>query len=534
MQSLLGRIIAIESDDTRHKITFEPLCTLPDRKAPPEHLKNQKLTFERLTQKMPDAREIGEVGGSIVLRTSEARIFLQPLNWLSRRRLSSLSGDFSVELYWWKDETPPNWTARLGGKSTNGAWEKHSFGWSCVVPLRQLSAQFPPAPFDIEFTCGELQRKCTVISNEVPRITAQHETQDTVYSIKNLWLDFTVTPRNGGAVESLYESDPGKGSLGKRKSGRNIGRAGFHFFSRNNRIQHPLDWAGHTDRFRTGWGEWNSMRDVKMEVMGASREANTSRVTMQGEIEDGLRTQFSATLLDDWPLLLMRREFSLHPKKEEKKDEGEPKQPIDEMRLFQTGFRCAVAPDKAASRVWCRADGETVPFSLARENEHQSFWHWKMEEGFALFEQAQRREWLLYFFDPDNAPHLGLWRGPHAATLEPFWAGVPLKPGQSIGSSLGLAAGESGGVNEHGAWVACRAKRDDQWHCALLARCEKANPQANLQAVFSINETQQPVPLTALFLPGIGTVYGATAQFPVNEKSDVFTAELESLQGGVA
>lgn len=526
MQSLLGRIVAIESDDTRHKITFEPLCTLPDRKAPPEHLKNQKLTTAVTT---PDVREVGAVGDSIVLSATNSYYFLHPLRCHSRTA-SKLSDNFWLELYWWKEGTPPNWTARFGHKSISGTWEQGSCQWSSLVPLSQLTTEWPPAPFDIEFTCGELKTKCTILPDKVPNVTLRHETQDTVYRSKNLWLDFTITRRNGGAITSLSESDPGKGSLGKRKSGRNIRRAGFHFPPDKELIQHPLDWGGHSDRFRTGWGEWKEMRDAKMEVVGATREANTSRVTMQGEVEDGLRTQFSATLLDEWPLLLMRREFSLHPKKEEKKDEGEPKQPIDEMRLFQTSFRCAVQPDKKSSRVWCRADGETVPFSLARENEHQSFWHWKMEEGFALFEQAQRREWLLYFFNPDNAPHLGLWRGSHAATLEPFWAGVPLKPGQSIGFSLGLAAGESGGANELGAWVACRAKQDDQWHCALLARCEKAN----LQAVFSINETQQRVPLTALFLPGIGTIYGATAQFPMNEKSDVFKAELESLQGGVA
>lgn len=517
MQSLLGRIVAIESNDTRHKITFEPLCTLPDRKAPPEHLKNQKLTISEDTT---DVREIGEVGDSIVICATNSYYYLHPLRCHSRTLRSLLEFGFYLELYWWKDDTPPNWTARLGHKTISGTWEQGSYQWSSRIELSQLATEWPTTPFDIEFTCGDLKTTCTILPDEVPNVTLRHETMGEIYGMRSRFLSVDITSHGGGAIFEL------RSKTVLHKTQKSLKTSGMHFSrrqGRHNLTHHPLDWRGHTDRFRTGWGEWKEMREVKMEVVGAAREANTSRVTMQGEIEDGLRTQFSVTLLDDWPLLLMRREFSLHPKKEEKKDEAEPKQPIDEMRLFQTGFRCAVQPDKKASRVWCRADGETVPFSLARENEHQDFWHWKMEEGFALFEQVGRKEFLLYFYDTQNAPHLGLWRGPHVATLEPFWAGVPLKPGESTGSSLGLTAGESGGANELGAWVACRARQDNQWQCALLARCFSSN----VEAVFQIGEETQRVPLMPMFLPGIGTVYGAMARFELNDKSEAFETHLK-------
>jgi hypothetical protein len=510
MQSLLGRIVAIESDDTRHKITFEPLCTLPDRKAPPEHLKNQKLTFERHVADVAshgegifhkaftsDTREIGKTGDSIVLTVGESLKFLHPLKF----------GNGTLLLFWWQDDNPPDWTAKANGQTRTGKWvrDESRLLWDAMLSGADFGLP-TQTKFSMEATCGPVKAHHAFWDqfNNTSSVGKFETTHGAESNLQNRFMSVHAVTNNGGAIREIFRSGP-------------------TFLSSYGFIHHPLDWGGHTDRFRTGWDEWKEMRDVKMEVVGAAREANTSRVTMQGEIEEGLRTQFSATLLDDWPLLLMRREFSLHPKKDEKKDDEELKQPIDAMRLFQTGFRCAVAPDKAASRVWCRADGESVPFSLARENEHQSFWHWKMEEGFALFEQEQRREWLMYFFDPDNAPHLGLWRGPHAVTLEPFWAGVPLKPGESTGFSLGLAAGESGGANGMGAWVACRAKQDNQWHCALLARC--FSPEAKV--IFQIGEQTQRVPVMPLFLPGIGTIHGASASFELNDKSDAFEVHLE-------
>ena len=498
MQSLLGRIIALKSDESRHTITIEPLCTLPDRKAPPDHLKNQKLTFER---EVTDAREIGELGDSITLTVKESRKLLRPLSIV--RQPDSLN--FDLTLHWFKDEKPPDWTAQAGNKLWRGGWENEGSFYHAGLDISKRNR--PKTPFEIEVSCADFKVKRTVEPDEPPCITRIHTPYGEEFRAANQWIEVGITPKSGGAITMLWH---------------HYGISN-HFLPLPRLIHHPLDWAGHTDRFRTGWGEWKEMREAKMEVVGAMREANTSRVNMQGEIEDGLRTQFSATLLDDWPLLLTRREFSLHPKKEDKKAEDEFKQPIDEMRLFQSGFRCAVAPDKKSSRVWCRADGETVPFSLARENEHQSFWHWKMEEGFALFEQRGRREWLLYFFDSNNAPHLGLWRGSHVATLEPFWAGVPLKPGESTGFSLGLAAGESGGASDLGAWVACRTIRENQWNCALLARCFLPNAVA----VFQIAEQMQHVALVPMFLPGIGTVYGASARFEMNDKNEAFEAHLE-------
>ena len=505
MQSLLGRIVEICSDQTRHKITIEPLCTLPDRKAPPDHLKGQKLTFER---EVFDIREIGELGDSIVLKYGEAFRFLHPLlfHWNNLWRLNALPNHLSVALIWWKDEAPPRWTARSGSKTISGAWQKEKWGWECSVPLGELIAHGLAKPFEIQFTCGELQRKCTVAPNETSFITQNHEADATFYHLENLWFQTDISPHRAGSIKHLNHSYEGVHSV---------------HFSDSQLIQDPLNNFGHTDRFRSGWGEWNAMREVTLDACGTSREANSSRVTMEGEIEDGLRTQFSATLLDDWPLLLMRRDFSLHAKKEEKKDEL--KQPIDEMRLFQYGFRCAVKPDQKSSRVWCRADGETMTFSLAHENENQAFWHWKIENGWALFEQAARREFLLYFFDAENAPHLGLARGAHFAALEPFWAGVPLKAGDSVGFSLALAAGEIGGANECGAWVVCRTTRNNEWHFALMARLENSD----CDAVFRVGTETKRVPLTALYLPSIGTVHGAKTTFKIAAGQSDFAAFLE-------
>lgn len=489
MQALLGKIIEVAGDGAKHRITFEPLCTLPDRKAPPEHLKGAKLTIER---EVADPREIGERGDSIALTVREAKPFLQPL------AVSTIRGRalITLRLRWCPGDSPPDWVVRAGGKIRSGKWRENpsfhaslqatDFGWQSHETL------------EIEATCGDFKMRAFVTPAQEIFATKIYTARGAAWRLKNAWLSADVTPRSGGALEDLR---------------RNHGGLGY-FQNNDHLIHHPLDWGGHVDRFRSGWGEWNTMRDKTLETGGAAREGASSRVALEGDIEDDLRTQFSATLLDDWPLLLLRRDFFLHAKKDEKKDEkDELKQPIDAMRLFQTGFRCAVRPDQIASRAWCRADGDVMMFSLAQQNEGANFWHWTMEDGFALYEQAARRQWLLYFFDAASRPHLGLWRGPHAATLEPFWPGVPLKPGDSTGFSLGLAAGELGGASESGAWVACRAKQGDEWRCALLGRFKNV-PR---EAVFRLGDNEIKAPLGALLLPGLGTIYAATAPLPEGE-----------------
>lgn len=520
MQALLGRIVEISSDEARHKITIEPLCTLPDRKAPPAWLKDQKLTFERavfrekhepeenkLQAFVSDPREIGEIGDSIALTVGESSKFLQPLVVTPER----------ISLLWWKDETPPNWEVKSNGKKHRGQWtpNESKTHWSAEFQKPDsgvLESSVLEHAFNIEASCGELKAHHAVsfpAYNSTPGAHKFETTNGVLFDLRNRYLSAGITPRSGGGVQALTQ-------LGEPKN---------RFASPSGLIQHPLNWGGHVDAFRTGWGEWNTMRDVKLDVAGTTREAGTSRVTMEGEIEDGLRTQFSATLLDEWPLLLMRRDFFLHEKKDEKKDEKSDalKQPVDAMRLFQTGFRSALSLDVKGSRIWCRENGQTIAFSLPRENQHQTLWHWTMDEGWALFQQSRCHAHLLYFFDPQNAPHLGLWRGPHVAALQPFWPGVPLKPGDSTGFSLGLASGDVGGANEHGAWIACRALQGDELHCAFLARLH--TPGSCI--VYASDTEEKRAPLMPLYLSGLGTVHGAHIKIEKPGDGATFNARLE-------
>jgi hypothetical protein len=113
-------------------------------------------------------------------------------------------------------------------------------------------------------------------------------------------------------------------------------------------------------------------------------------------------------------------------------------------------------------------------------------------------------------------------------TLEPFWAGVPLKSGDSTGFSLGLAAGEIGGASNNGAWIACRTAQNNEQKFALIGRFKTA-PQA---AIFRLGENEVKAPLSAMLLPGIGTIHVATAQMPSDISNNDFTATL-SAEGGL-
>ncbi len=495
MHALLGKIIEVVSDGSHHKVTFEPLCTLPDHKAPPAHLKDQKLSIERET---PDPREIGERGDSIALTVKESLVFLRPLTLLEPEHSTS---EGHLLLRWWKDDTPPEWTVRAGYKILSGAWTRSqgSTHWQAALGADDLKEL--PRPSELEICCGDLKIHHT-LTPAPPFAAKVCKRWGQVHRMESHWLSVDVTPKSGGALASLA-------------SGENTAN---YFFSNPRLIQHPLDRGGHVDRFRTGWGEWNTMRDKTLDSTGATRESGASRVTMQGNLEDDLRTALSATLLDDWPLLLMRRDFFLHAKKDDKKDEL--RQPVDEMRLFQTGFRCAVNP-QPQSRVWCCENGEAISFRLAREHEGEMFWHWTLEDGWVLLSRTAS-EHLLYFFDAQSALHLGLWRGPHVMTLEPFWSGVPLKIGESTGFSLGLAAGEVGGATSNGAWIASRTVQSGEAHGALLGRFKTAPHEV----VFSLGERTVTAPLSALLLPGIGTLHGASARLPESAPGAKFEVRL--------
>jgi hypothetical protein len=113
-------------------------------------------------------------------------------------------------------------------------------------------------------------------------------------------------------------------------------------------------------------------------------------------------------------------------------------------------------------------------------------------------------------------------------TLEPFWAGIPLKPGDSTGFSLGLAAGEIGGTTNNGAWVACRTNHNNEQKFALIGRFKTA-PQ---EVAFRLGEHEATAPLSAMLLPGIGTIHVATTQLPSDSQDQEFTVTLSG-EGGV-
>jgi hypothetical protein len=347
-------------------------------------------------------------------------------------------------------------------------------------------------------------------------------TQGEVHRVENQWYAVDVSAQShGGVISALRERS-----------------RGVDHFRAADVISSRLEYGSHTDRFRTGWGDWSDkMSNLAMAISGTRRQSNgqcgaSTRLSMNGIVDEGegLHTNVSYTFHDEMPLIVLQREYSFTAKKDEKEDPL--KQPIDALHPLQLSFRAATKPERkghSGSRVIC-ADGERLSITRpAQNNEMVRHEYWAMRDGWAVLEHPLRREYLMYCFDTQSPPNMVTWFGQHVITLEPQWQSAPVRTGESLGYTLALSAGELCGASPQGAWIACRAQCSDGATSSVvrygvLARLREASP--NDTAVFSCGDQTHEVPLQRVLVSGVGELSSAVLDMPgtSNEAFDVCVA----------
>jgi hypothetical protein len=521
MDALLGKITQIDRKDTGGsaatlEVRFKPAGVLPQRAPAPEWLKDQVLKLERA---VPDPREVGDPGDSVVLTPEESLRWLAPLTVTPNVVYGKLPATLQLHLRWWKEEKLPEWTVRSNGRSLSGEFTKESEGGTATVDTTSFFPFEPRLPVTFEVTCDKMQAACTVLPTAEPCSGKLVLPEGEQHRLENDWYALSLVARcQGGGVESLWEK----------------GRGIDHFRDPVNRIHHACEHGGHIDRYSTeGWDWSDKLRETRMSCVGERREEEALRLDLEGVVDDGqgLRTSLGVTLYDRLPLLLLERRFQFHKKEPEKKDgkDEKPREPIDDMKPLQLGFQGAWIAERSGaggSRILCM-DGDRFVVTrpgLVGETVWQSYW--RMSDGWIVVEHPRRREYTLYLFDPRRRPYLGAWLSEQTLSLAPFWPHQPIRPDQSAGLTLGLTAGEICGAGVEGAWVACRAPRSGGgMRSGLIARLRDsvAAPTAD----FSLGGEVVRAPLERTLIPGLGRVHFAAAEFPQGQIDQPFDVTLD-------
>ncbi|MBV9470799.1 MAG: hypothetical protein JO316_16620 [Abitibacteriaceae bacterium] len=530
MHALLGKITDIAPQQAtastaaakvghQLEVSLKAACVLPDRTKLPEWLQDQTLKVQR---SVLDAREVGHLGDSIVLTPDESAHLLYPLEVEPTVVYGELPPTLQLHLRWWKDDKPPEFSVRANGRLQTGQWTKDDTGYSAAVATETFFDLLPKLPVSFEISCDKLKVSCTVLPVNEPSARKLLLPQGEVQHLENSWYAVDVTTRSHAGAIAAW-----------REKGREVN----HFEAPANLIQRAVDQSGYSDRYRTGWSWSDKIKDVAMDVAGARHESGATRLALEGTVEEGinLRTSAVCTLYDELPLLLWQRDYSFHKgKNDEKEKDAKPKEPIDDMQPMGLSFRAAARLDRDAaqgSRVLC-ADGKRLV--VVREAEaHQMVrhWYWRMWDGWAIVEHPLRHEYQMYVFDRETPPHLVMWTGIHAMTLEPVWPTIPVRPEESVGYAVALSAGERCGATNAGAWVACRSRLPDgSVQCAAICRLRSAERVTSAStATFALAGTVQQAPLKSLLLPGVGEVWYAEAKFPQGSMDGAFDAKVAGI-----
>jgi hypothetical protein len=525
MNSILGRIAKVDEatpqathNGAHLKIQLEPLCLLPQRTPVPEWLKEQKVWIER---QVSDAREIGGLGDSVVLTGDESAPLLYPLEVQPPVAHGEIPPHIELQLRWWKDETPPEYSVRANGQLRTGTWTRNDEIWTATVECAGFFDFAPQLPVTFEVTCDKWHGTCVVLPQQGASAAKVILPQGEVHRVENQWYAVDVSAKShGGAISALRERS-----------------RGVDYFRSDDVISSTLEYGSHTDRFKTGWGDWSDkMSNLAMATGGTRRQSSghagaSTRLAMSGVVDEGegLHTSASYTFHDELPLIVLQREYSFVAKKDEKEDAL--KQPIDALHPLRLSFRAAAKPERKGhigSRVLC-ADGERL--SITRPAQHNEMVHhayWTMRDGWAILEHPLRREYLMYCFDTQSAPNLVTWFGEHVITLEPQWQFAPVRTGESFGYTLALSAGELCGAAPQGAWVACRAQSSGSVRYGVVARLRETSSDAT--AIFSSNGQTREVPLQRVLVSGVGELFSAVVemQSTTDDALDISVAGIPS------
>jgi hypothetical protein len=514
VDALLGKIVEVGASGGGLRIKFRPSCVLPQRVSVPEWLKDQTLVLDRPA--VPDLREVGGPGDSIVLTVEESAKWLRPLEVEPVVAYGRLPEQIVLTLRWWKDEKAPEFTIRANGKQITGKFEKSGDLWQASMSTSTFFDPKPKLPVSFDISCDKLRAVCSVLPSDAPFWRKILLPEVEVSRIGGPWYHVDVTASLfGGAICAL------------RENGRDVD----HFRAPEGFIQSRLENGGHTDRLTLGWQGmfWDQTYKTAMTVSSATREGRATNLRLEGLVDEGrnLRTAVCYTLCDDLPLLVLRRDYHFHPAKKKDDDKQEkPKEPVDEIESIGLAFRSAWRPDSdrlSGSRIIHAGNSGVEVVRIVRPGDRLRGISHKLRDGWVIVEHPLRRECMLYLLDPESCPYLRSWRATHAVTLEPVWPAATVRSGESVGYTMGMVAGELCGAGEGGAWVACRSKMPKGGvRCGVIGRF--ADPPAAADAVFTLGEEKITQPLEKIMIPGLGQVHFAVADLPEGSVDDSFDA----------
>lgn len=494
MEAILGKITGVVArGGGRFAISFVPACLLPERVAPPAWLQGAELTVER---EVADPRELGGPGESIVLTPAESRRWLNPLTITPEVSYGRVPDKLTIILEWWSVMPPPEFTIRIGRQQLTEAFEQRGDRFIAEIETDRFAPSRLTLPTAITVIFSGLAIHSAVLPTDEPFVTRLYLPGREIVRLENCWYSLDIIRRAGGAI------------LAWRERGREID----HFARKEDRIESPLEVAGHTDWFRTHWHTSELLMKATLSSVKGWREAGASRLQLAGRVDKSLATVVECALFDDLPLLSWRRTFELRQVPRRKSDR--PQEPIDSLLSFGLGTRGAWLAERqgdTGSRVLCAFGDHLVSLRDVLVDRREGSCGWRVEYGWALAEHPGRHACSLYLFPPQPAPVMSIGTGITHITMEPEWSMQPASAGDMFELPLALVAGECCGAEAKGAWVGCRCAMPDGVRCAVIARLREETKE---QAVFRLGRERNEAVMQVMQLPGVGAVAWAVAHFP--------------------
>jgi len=519
MNGILGKITEVKKKKSGGKrdgklsveVSFKPVCVMPKRDKIPEWLKDQTL---KVTRQVADIREIGGIGDSIVCSPAESEPWLFPLSAKPSVVYDKVPKKIELTLRWWKNKKPGQYTVTANGRRQTEKFvkkDKKSDEFVASVDTKGFFDKEPTLPVDFNVSFDKLKLTCTVLPTDRP---CHHKLKTPVgerHRIEGNWYSVDVcASEKGGGITML------------REKGRDLD----HFRCDDSVIRSVFDHACHYDGAAVGWGD--RLGGVAMTGVSTRRDSETSRLTLDGVLDEGqnIRTSVAFTVFDEFPIVTVQRDVlrGKPGKKDDKKEEEKTKEPIDDMVRMALSFRAGYLVGKD-ERSQCRtlAVDEERLASIRGATDFDGLrpWRgWKAKRGWAIMENSRKKQYLLALVDPSSPPRLSSVMWTKVMSFEFYWPPMPVFPESGTGFAASMTAGELCGATAEGAWVACRRVVDGGIECAVVGRFEKGLKNV---ATFQIGRRTEEVPLRQLFLPGIGELFVASAQFPIATMKSKFS-----------
>lgn len=523
MQGLIGKItslkeINVSDNNVTFTVKFSPVSTLPNRKPVPDWLKGQTLEVERTVQ---DRREIGGVGDSIVLNALESAKWLHPLVVSTELAVGVVPNNLELNLRWWKEDKAPSYRVKANNVILNGEFEPSGNGqFNATVSTDGFSKILP---LTISVECESINVTSNILPDGKLGGWPVESSYKKTYEIDSVWYRASViTNSHMGGIVSLKEK------------ARDIN----HFQAPEGITQPVLENGGHYDRYRTSAWDWNGKSyDAGLTSKSVRCLQDTVRFSSETVVDEGenLYSSCSCIFYNDFPLMAYERNFQRRSPKDKKSDNGIPEEAIDSIVSIGMGCRSATLIERNgginSSRAVFTHDGKLLKVRSSMPYEYMQLGGSKgiltIEDGWTLIEHPNRKSYLLYLFDRSLPPIFGLWNGLHEMSFEPMWLNTLLKQDSSCGLSFGLAAGETAGVSERGAWVACRRPTaSGAIETGIVARLrDNKDNKVTVTSGSCVKEAE----LASVIVPGIGWISYTTVLLDNGDKP--FTVNLAGMEG---